>query len=66
MITTFENTHNMYRTDRAMQVCELPQGVVLPQKQIGFVFVYLRIGANVVVVRKNPKDGRTLVRIPAY
>ncbi len=34
MVTTFENTHNMYRIDRPMEVRELPRAVVLPQKQV--------------------------------
>lgn len=34
MITTFENTHKMYCVDRAMEVRELPRGVILPQKQV--------------------------------
>lgn len=34
MITTFENTHKMYRADRPMEVRELSQGVILPQKQV--------------------------------
>ena len=34
MITTFENTHKMYCMDRAMEVRELPRGVILPQKQV--------------------------------
>lgn len=34
MITTFENSHNMYRIDRPMEVRELPRAVILPQKQV--------------------------------
>ena len=34
MITTFENTHNMYFVDRPMEVRELPRGLVLPQKPV--------------------------------
>ena len=34
MITTFENTHKMYRADRPMEVRELPRGLILPQKQV--------------------------------
>ena len=34
MITTFENTHKMYRIDRPMEVEELARGVILPQKEV--------------------------------
>ena len=34
MITTFENTHNMYFVDRPMEVRGLPRGLVLPQKPV--------------------------------
>ena len=33
MITTFTNAHKMYFLDRPMEVRELPQGVILPQRQ---------------------------------
>ncbi len=31
MITGFENAHNMYHVDRAMQLLNIPEGIVLPQ-----------------------------------
>lgn len=34
MIKAFENTHNMYCLDRAMEIQTIPGGIVLPQKQV--------------------------------
>lgn len=34
MITGFENSHNMYRLDRPMEIRTVPNGIVLPQKQV--------------------------------
>ena len=34
MITTFKNTHSLYRIDRPMEIRELPRAVILPQKQV--------------------------------
>lgn len=34
MITTFNNSHKMYCIDRPMEVVELPQGVILPQRPV--------------------------------
>ena len=34
MITGFENTHDMFRLDRRMEVCTVPRGVILPRKQV--------------------------------
>lgn len=33
MITTFQNTHNMYRIHRPMEVQTVPRGIVLPQRK---------------------------------
>lgn len=33
MITGFENTHNMYRLDRPMEVCIVPGGIILPRRE---------------------------------
>jgi hypothetical protein len=34
MITTFENSHNMFHEPRPMEICHIPRGVILPQKQV--------------------------------
>ncbi len=34
MITKFENSHNMYRLDRPMEIQTVPKGIVLPRKQV--------------------------------
>ena len=34
MITAFENSHNMFRQERPMEVQTFPKGIILPQKQV--------------------------------
>lgn len=34
MITTFENSHNMFHGERPMEIRTLPKGLILPQKQV--------------------------------
>ena len=34
MITSFENSHNMFREQKPMEIRTLPKGLILPQKQV--------------------------------
>lgn len=34
MITGFENSHNMFREQKPMEVRTLPKGLILPRKQV--------------------------------